>query len=184
MPKTERLRVASLKELDALVGKYLTKETPQIFWEEQQVCLRFDSIEEALEAMHDPYFQQFIPKDALPHSSLTEVHEFRAYSSDLNCAWEVVERISQVELMYVCRRKRLVQAATGDREESCSKSAPVAICLAAFLRAHGNGWGVSAEFRKSPPAQRPGDRDLEVRLSSAAPAAKDRWVQCLWGGIN
>src|SRR3954453_10879520 len=93
-PKMERLRVASLKELDALVGKYLTKETPQVFWEEQQVCLRFDSIEEALEAMHDPYFQQFIPKDARPHSSLAEVHEFRAYTSDLNCAWEVIEKLS------------------------------------------------------------------------------------------
>ena len=46
--KTEQIKVACLKELDALVGKHVTQETPQTFWEEQQVCLRFDSLEEAL----------------------------------------------------------------------------------------------------------------------------------------
>jgi hypothetical protein len=136
-PKMERLRVANLKELDALVGKYLTKETPQIFWEEQQVCLRFDSIEEALEAMHDPYFQQFIPKDARPHSSLTEVQEFRAYSSDLNCAWEVVEQLgSDAATFHVRRENGLWLAAFGEYPVVTSRSAPVAICLAA-LRARG-----------------------------------------------
>ncbi len=136
-PKTERLRVASLKELDALVGKYLTKETPQIFWEEQQVCLRFDSIEEALEAMHDPYFQQFIPKDARPHSSLTEVQEFRAYSSDLNFAWEVVEQLSSdADAFHVRREQGQWIAGFGEHPTAISRSAPVAICLAA-LRAHG-----------------------------------------------
>jgi len=133
VPQTERIRVTCLKELDALVGKYLTKETPQVFWEEQQVCLRFDSIEEALEAMHDPYFQQFIPKDARPHSSLTEVQEFRAYSSDLNCAWEVVEQISTEADAFRVRRERGEWiAAFGDHPESISNSAPVAICLAAL----------------------------------------------------
>jgi len=136
-PQTERLRVATLKELDALVGKYLTKETPQVFWEEQQVCLRFDSIEEALEAMHDPYFQEFIPKDARPHSSLTEVREFRAYSSDLNCAWEVVEQLSSdLDTLHMQRKNGHWVAAFGDRIEAVSNSVPVAICLAA-LRARG-----------------------------------------------
>jgi len=133
----ERLQVATLKELDALVGKYLTKETPQVFWEEQQVCLRFDSIEEALEAMHDPYFQEFIPKDARPHSSLTEVQEFRAYSTDLNRAWEVVEQLSsEVDAFHVQRKNGHWVAAFGDHPEAVSRSAPIAICLAA-LRARG-----------------------------------------------
>ncbi len=133
-PKMERLRIASLKELDALVGKYLTKENPQIFWEEQQVCLRFDSIEEALEAMHDPYFQQFIPKDARPHSSLSEVQEFRAYSSELSLAWEVVEQLSEAADAFRVRRENgLWVAAFGERPPSVSRSAPVAICLAALL---------------------------------------------------
>jgi hypothetical protein len=133
-PKMERLRVANLKELDALVGKYLTKETPQVFWEEQQVCLRFDSIEEALEAMHDPYFQQFIPKDARPHSSLTEVHEFRAYSSDLNCAWEVIEQLStDGDAVQIHKEHGKWSASFGDHGKVVSHTAPVAICLAALL---------------------------------------------------
>lgn len=145
-PTTERLRIATLKELDALVGRYLTKETPQIFWEEQEVCLRFDSIEEALEAMHDPYFQQFIPKDARQNSSLTEVQEFRAYSSDLNCAWEVVEQMStDADTFRVKREKGHWVAAFGEHPETVSRSAPVAICLAA-LRARGIHVELAAEW--------------------------------------
>jgi uncharacterized protein YecE (DUF72 family) len=149
----ERLRVASLKELDALVGKYLTKEAPQIYWEEEQVCLRFDSIEEALEAMHDPYFQQFIPKDVRAKSSLTEVHEFRAYSSDLNCAWEVVERMnSEHDAFHVVRKNGHWVAAFADYPEAHSRSAPVAICLAA-LRARGIDVELVTEWAPAPPAQ-------------------------------
>jgi hypothetical protein len=140
-----RLRVASLKELDALVGKYLVKETPQVFWEEEHACMRFDSIEEALEAMRDPYFQLFIPEEARPHTALKEVQEFRAYSSELTLAWEVVERISpQLEPMHVRCENGLWSAAFGDRPECSSRSAPVAICLAA-LRAHGMDVDLSAE---------------------------------------
>ena len=140
-----KLRVASLKELDALVGKYLVKETPQVFWEEEHACLRFDSIEEALEAMRDPYFQLFIPEEARPHTALKEVQEFRAYSSELALAWEVVERISpQLEPMHVRCENGFWSAAFGDRPECTSQSAPVAICLAA-LRAHGMDVDISAE---------------------------------------
>lgn len=132
-----KLRVASLKELDALVGKYLTKETPQVFWEEEHACLRFESIEEALEAMRDPYFQLFIPEDARANTALKEVQEFRAYSSELALAWEVVERVSpQLEPLHIRCQAGLWYAAFGRQTESSSDSAPVAICLAA-LRAHG-----------------------------------------------
>lgn len=136
-PKTGRLRVASLKELDALVGRYLTKETPQIFWEEQQVCLRFDSLEEALEAMRDPYFQGFIPKDGRAQSSLTEVNEYRPYSSDLVVAWEVVEQLSaNAEGLRVRREDGRWIASFGEWPPAISHSAPAAICLAA-LRTQG-----------------------------------------------
>jgi hypothetical protein len=136
-PKLERLRVASLKELDALVGRYLTKESPQVFWEEQQVCLRFDSLEEALEAMRDPYFQEFIPKGSRSSSALTEVQEFRPYSSDLLLAWEVVEQLSaEADALSVRREEGRWMAAFGDRPPAISRSAPVAICLAA-LRTRG-----------------------------------------------
>ena len=132
-----KLRVASLKELDALVGKYLIKETPQVFWEEEHACMRFDSIEEALDAMRDPYFQLFIPEDARQNTALKEIQEFRAYSSDLALAWEVVERISpQLEPMHVRCENGFWFATFGSKPEASSRSAPVAICLAA-LRAHG-----------------------------------------------
>lgn len=142
-----KLRVASLKELDALVGKYLTKETPQVFWEEEHACLRFESIEEALEAMRDPYFQLFIPEDARANTALKEVEEFRAYSSDLALAWEVVERISpQAEPLHVRCASGVWYACFGTQPESSSKSAPVAICLAA-LRAHGLDVDFSVEWK-------------------------------------
>jgi hypothetical protein len=142
-----KLRVASLKELDALVGKYLVKETPQVFWEEEHACLRFESIEEALEAMRDPYFQLFIPEEARPHTALKEVQEFRSYSSDLSLAWEVVERISpQLETMHVRCEDGVWSAAFGTRPEAVSRSAPVAICLAA-LRAHGMDVDLACERR-------------------------------------
>jgi hypothetical protein len=129
----ERLRIASLKELDALVGRYLTKEAPQTFWEEEQVCLRFDSLEEALEAMHDPYFQKFIPAEGRLQSSLTEVQEFRPYSADLEHAWEVVGALTaSAETLCIRRVDGRWQASFGDRPAVGSRSAPVAICLAAL----------------------------------------------------
>lgn len=135
--QTERITVACLKELDALVGKHVTKETPQIFWEEQQVCLRFDSLEEALEAMRDPFFQEFIPKDARPQSALTEVQEFRPYSTDLSVAWEVIERLSgDVGELRIRRVDGHWMAAFGDGPAVDSRSAAVAICLAG-LRSRG-----------------------------------------------
>ncbi len=150
-PQLERLRVASLKELDALVGKYLTRETPRTFWEEQEVCLRFDSIEEALEAMRDPYIQEFIPKDSRSYSSLTEIQEFRPYSSDLSLAWEVVAQMSGEDDEFRVRCENGLWMATfGERPASVSRSPTVSICLAALL-ARGievemiSGWNVPAE---------------------------------------
>jgi hypothetical protein len=149
----ERLRIASLKELDALVGRYVTKEAPQVFWEEEQVCLRFDSLEEALEAMHDPYFQQFIPSDARAHSALTEVQEFRPYTSDLEHAWEVVQQLSaNAEILCVRRVDGCWLASFGERPAASSRSAPVAICLAA-LRA----CGLEVELEAERPVSRPHD---------------------------
>jgi len=149
-----KLRVASLKELDALVGKYLTKEIPQTFWEEEHACLRFDSIDEALEAMRDPFFQLFIPEDARANTALKEVQEFRAYSSELALAWEVVERISpQLEALRVRCAGGVWHAAFGNQPESSSRSAPVAICLAG-LRAHGMDVDCTLEWKTPPGSDR------------------------------
>ena len=157
-----KVRVASLRELDALVGKFLIKETPQVFWEEEHACMRFDSVDEALEAMRDPYFQLFLPEETRDRTALKEVQEFRAYSSELALAWEVVERMSpQLGAMRIRCENGIWFAAFGDLSEIRSRSTPVAICLAA-LRAHGMDvdlaveWVVSDATRDRAVACRPG----------------------------
>ena len=55
----QRLRISSLRELDALVGTRLTHETPLTQWEESRTNVLFPTVEEAIEAMHDPHFRQF-----------------------------------------------------------------------------------------------------------------------------
>jgi hypothetical protein len=136
-PELERMRVSSLKELDALVGMYLTKERPITYWEEQHAYFRFDSLEEAEDALNDPYFQHFLPTEKGRSAAFVEVREFPCYSSDLGAAWELVERLSgSVHALHVrCEKSRWI-AAFGDLPAATAFSAPAAICLAA-LRAHG-----------------------------------------------
>ena len=134
---TARVRVSTLRELDALVGKYLTGEPPQTYWEDSHSFLRFDSIEEALNALADPYFQRCFPEGVRMDNELSEVFEFRPYTTDLALAWEVVERLSgTVNTLRVKREKSRWVAAFGDEPGVSARTAPVAICLAA-LRARG-----------------------------------------------
>ena len=140
-----RVRVETLRELDALVGKYLIGEDPQTYWEDSQSFMRFDSIEEALNAMADPYFQRCFPEGVRLDNELSEVFEFRAYSSDLSLAWEVVERLSgTVNTLRVKREKNRWVAAFGDGPAVSASSAPVAICMAA-LRTR----GIEVDFDQS-----------------------------------
>ena len=70
-------------------------------------------------------------------NELSEVFEFRAYSSDLSLAWEVVERLSgTVNTLRVKRERNRWVAAFGDGPAVSASSAPVAICMAA-LRTRG-----------------------------------------------
>ena len=150
---TARVRVGTLRELDALVGKYLTGETPQTYWEDSHSYLRFDSIEEALSTLGDPYFQQCFPEGVRLDNELSEVFEFRAYSSDLSLAWEVVERLSgTVNTLQVRREEGSWVAAFGDGPSASAASAPVAICLAALQTR-----GIEVDFEPDPaPWTRPG----------------------------
>ena len=150
---TARVRVGTLRELDALVGKYLTGETPQTYWEDSHSYLRFDSIEEALNTLGDPYFQRCFPEGVRLDNELSEVFEFRAYSSDLSLAWEVVERLSgTVNTLQVRREEGYWVAAFGDGPSASAASAPVAICLAALKTR-----GIDVDFDPDPaPWTRPG----------------------------
>ena len=70
---TARVRVETLRELDALVGKYLIGEDPQTYWEDSHSFLRFDSIEEAAPIFRTrPEFstcRPFKACDQSPHSA-------------------------------------------------------------------------------------------------------------------
>jgi hypothetical protein len=135
--KQETFRVGSLSELDALVGTYLTEETPQCHWEDSETQLRFSSVEEALDAMQDPFFRQFAPEDESRPTVLTEVKLYRRYSTDLSVAWAAVERLSGLgEPLQVRRVGEGWSVAFGDGVPVTAPSAPMAICLAA-LRAKG-----------------------------------------------
>ena len=132
-----QVHVESLAELDALVGRYITGEKPQSHWEDSHAGLHFDSLEEALEALREPYFQQFIPEEERARTVLREVEEYRCYSADLVLAWEVVARLSGAKRpLRVWREGEVWHAAVGDFASTGAATAPIAICLAG-LRSRG-----------------------------------------------
>lgn len=129
--------VRSLSELDALVGKYLTGETPSTHWVNTHTEFRFNSVEEAIEAVNDPFFRQLTSADEPGTAVLMEVREFRRYSADLEIAWELVWHLShRLEPLLVRRHGEIWEGAFGSREFIAAPTAAIAICLAA-LRARG-----------------------------------------------
>jgi hypothetical protein len=129
----ERIRVRSIEELDAVVGKFLTAEKPRVQWEDAHTQLQFDSVEEAIEAARDPFFRQFVQTEAPRTTVVTEVREYRRYSSDIRDAWLLVERLTERGVSLFLRQEdgRWL-AHFGDQEPVSSLSGPVAICLAAL----------------------------------------------------
>ena len=134
----ERMAIASLRELDALVGERLTRETPRKHWENARTRVRFGSLEEALEALHDPFFRELEPEtEETKPALLTEVKEFARYSSDLNVTWRAVEYASaHCSAPLVVRRDEESWSAAFGEKSARARIAAVAICLAA-LRAIG-----------------------------------------------
>ena len=138
----ERVQVGSLSELDALIGTHVTGERPIIRWENRQTQFVFGSVEEAIDALSDPYYSSFAPMATNAAAVLFEIKEYRRYSSDLNAAWDVVETVTSPEqpLQVAVEGERWV-AVFGDGPGVVAPTAPVAICVAA-LRAK----GVAVEF--------------------------------------
>jgi len=131
------LRIESLSALDALVGRYITSETPAVHWEDSVAHMTFDTVEEGLEALREPYFQQFIPVEMRAETVLHEVQIFSPYSSDLGAAWRVVEALATPRLPFRIWRDRVSWCgAFGELVPSIGSTPPLAICLAA-LRAKG-----------------------------------------------
>lgn len=139
------LRVESLDALDALVGRYITGENPLVHWEDSHAHMRFESAEEALEALREPYFQQFIPASVRSSTVLREVQEFAPYSSDLSVAWMVVEKVATPrQPLRIWRDRETWCAAFGEFPAVSAQTAPSAICLAA-LRVRGLEVALSQE---------------------------------------
>ena len=139
----ERVQIGSLKELDALIGERVTKETPRTHWEDANTHFQFGSIEEALDALRDPFFREALPQANATPTMLTEIKEFRRYSSDLNIAWDVVDQVSAaLDIPLLMRREReRWLAAFGSEHVAAARTPTLAICVAA-LRAK----GVEVEF--------------------------------------
>jgi hypothetical protein len=130
------VRISSLRELDALVGTRLTHETPLTQWEESRTNVLFPTVEEAIEALHDPHFRQFkgIGDDVEASTVLTEVKEFRRYTRNLDAAWDVVEQVGSSGGALVLHRDGDHWVATfGSGGVVESPSAPLAICVAALI---------------------------------------------------
>ena len=130
--------VEALTELDALVGRHVTREAPRIHWEDSRALLRFDSRDEAIEAIRHPSFRRFVPDADWETSAVKEVRTFRPYSTNLAVAWEVVTRLAHSQAFHLSREPagRHWTACFDGLHEGWHRSAPVAICLAA-LRSRG-----------------------------------------------
>lgn len=137
--------VGSLTDLDAMVGDRVMGDTPTIYWEDSYANQRFDSLEEALDAMRDPYFQLFIPERERADAVLAEVREFPRYSAEISIALEIVERFSAAgEALHLRQKQEWWIASFGSHPECRARTAATAICLAA-LRVK----GLNVELRES-----------------------------------
>jgi hypothetical protein len=130
-----RFRISSPAELDALVGTHLAGEKPRTHWEDSRSHCQFATLEEALETMHDLFFRELV----LPASSasrkpavLTEIREFRPYSTDLNLAWEVVAQLHDGTV--VIRREGVTNwsVTLGADQPVTGETVAGALCLAAL----------------------------------------------------
>lgn len=117
-----------------MVGAHITSETPRTHWEDSHAHLRCATFEEALEAVRDPFFSHGMPLDRGPEALLREVHVYREYSTNLEIAWEVVDKLSPANGPLRIRREgSRWSAAFGENAGATAMSAPMAICLAGLI---------------------------------------------------
>jgi hypothetical protein len=143
--RADNIRVGSLRELDALVGERLTHETPDSHWEDARTQIRFHTLEDAIDAVSDPYVSRLKPHGDTATTVLTEIREYRRYSSDLGAAWLVVEQISaDARALVMQRHGEHWAAAFGTGPVVEAPTAPLAICVAGLL-----AQGIQVEFDRA-----------------------------------
>lgn len=106
------------------------QDRPSVHWEDAAARYRFDSLEEALDVMQDPILQEFLSGGRCS-APLVKVREFRAYSTKLEAAWEVVERLSP-EAFQLRKDGKEWSVSFGNCAAVRGASVEQAICLAAL----------------------------------------------------
>ena len=134
--RSGQIRVASLAQLDALVGEYVTGDAPDVAWQDSYGLFRFSTRDEAEEAIQNSYYRLFRPDLDWDTATIMEVRRFPAYSSDLMAAWEVVERLGAEARQMEIRRQGDFWRAAFSGTEAFAATPALAICLAG-LRARG-----------------------------------------------
>lgn len=129
-----KVRIATLRELDALVGEHLAGEVPEVYWEDAHAVFRFETEYEAVEAMRKLKEQMNLPKVDWKSMEITQVKSYRPYSSDMAVAWSVIEKINtSLHPLQMYRDKGHWHAAFGDERVSIALNPAVAICLAGLM---------------------------------------------------
>ncbi len=130
------MRVASLAQLDALIGEHVTGDEPDVVWQDSYGLFRFTSRDEAEEAIQNAYYRLFRPDLDWDSATIQEVRQFPAYSTDLAAAWGVVERLGAECPQTEIRRQGESWRASFSGSDAFAATPALAICLAA-LRARG-----------------------------------------------
>lgn len=132
----EFLRVATLGELDALVGDHVSEEQPEVFWEDSHGCFQFHSEVEALRALADPYFQRFLPDVDWRKTAIREVRLHRRFSVDAHANWDLAEKaIARFGPLLVWREVGRWHAAFGSTPDAEARNPLVVVCLASLSAA-------------------------------------------------
>ena len=129
-----KVKVTTLRQLDALVGEHLMEEVPEVYWEDAHAVFRFETEQEALEAMKRMKAQPNLPAIDWESMSVTQIKSYRPYSSDVAALWSVIDKISTSENpLRMHRDKGEWHVTFGTHRECISLSAPAAVCVAALL---------------------------------------------------
>lgn len=126
-------KVNSLAELDALVGEHIVRESPEIHWEDSHGTFQFETEAAARKALHDPYYQNFLPDVDWTTTMVREVRIYRCYASDPSAFWKMVAAATELAGPLQIKRERGQWAASfGTNGPICAHSPQIAVCLAAL----------------------------------------------------
>ncbi len=126
-------RASSVSELETLIGTHVTHETPEVFWVDSHGLFQFATELEALAALKDPYFQQFLPDVDWSQTVVRKVSIYRHCCTEAAALWQMVEKASTTHgALSLQRNHGRWWAGFGKAAKKDARTAPVAICLAAL----------------------------------------------------